>query len=184
MGQSKPALEFGGVPLLRRVTERLQQVVPEVIVIGGADLQALVPGIAVLPDRRPGHGPLGGLESALDAAAARHLRSACVVACDMPFLSPSLLDHLVRCAQQPAATEVVLLRSAHGLEFLHAVYGTGCLPAVRAQLATRDGSLHTLIAGLTALEIGPEEAAVFDVSGRSALNVNTPREWAEALRLA
>lgn len=64
---AKVALPIGGEVLLARVVGRLRAAgLPAVLVVGPLELGALVPGVPVVADRRPGaHGPLAGLETAL-----------------------------------------------------------------------------------------------------------------------
>jgi molybdopterin-guanine dinucleotide biosynthesis protein A len=92
MGQDKAALAIGGQPLLARVVARLQMVTPQVRVIGAVERAALVPGVPVVPDLRPGCGPLGGIYTALRTTSAPYVL---VVGCDMPFLNAALLRHLL-----------------------------------------------------------------------------------------
>ena len=181
MGTSKAALEIGGEPLLLRVVGRLRRALPEVVVVGPPVLEALVPGVRVVPDLRPGLGPLSGLEAALGAIASQ---LAFVVACDMPFISPELVRHLTRLAEQSPDADVVALRTVRGTEYLHAVYTATCLPPIREQLAAGERSAGALLARLRVREVDESEAARFDPRGLSAFNANTPEEWAWALALA
>lgn len=184
MGQSKAALDIGGEPLLTRVVGRLRQALPDVVVIGQPELQALAPGVPMIADLRPGLGPLSGLESALAASAQRGAIDAFVVACDMPFVSPALVRHMMALADTESSTQVIILRSAHGLEYLHALYAVTCLPAIRARLDGGERSLRGLLDDLRVREIGDGEAAEYDPAGLSAFNANTPEEWRRALTLA
>jgi molybdenum cofactor guanylyltransferase len=181
MGTSKAALEIGGGPLLRRVVERLRRALPEVIVVGPPELAPLVPGVRLVPDLRPGLGPLSGLEAAFAAIASPH---AFVVACDMPFVSPALVRHLTRLAEQSPDADVTALRTARGTEYLHAVYTATCLPLIRQQLAAGEWSAGALLARLRVREIDEAEAQPFDPPGLSAFNANTPEEWERVLALA
>jgi molybdopterin-guanine dinucleotide biosynthesis protein A len=184
MGQSKAALNVGGEPLLARVVGRLRRAAPDVVVVGQPELQSLVPGVPVIPDLRPGLGPLSGLESALTAVAAADATHALVVACDMPFVSPPLIQHMATLAEAQPTAQVVIPRAAHGLEYLHALYAVDCLPAIRARLDSGERSLRGLLDGLRVREIGEAEAAAYDPAGLSAFNANTPDEWRRALSLA
>ena len=181
MGHSKAQLPIAGEPLLRRVVGRLRAALSDVLVVGPPELAPLVPDIPVIPDTRPGVGPLAGLEAALGAITARY---AFVVACDMPFVAPPLVAAMAARALTAADYDVVALRSAHGLEHLHAVYARTCLAPIRDALDRGDLSVHGLLAGLRVLEVSPAEAALSDPTSLSAFNANTPAEWARALELA
>ena len=181
MGTSKAALPIAGEPLLRHVVRRLRAALARVVVIGPPELEALVPGVLVVADAQAGLGPLGGLETALRAVSEDHVF---VVACDMPFVCPALVGAMGLVAHGDPAADAVVLRTAHGTEQLHAVYARSCLPVIERQRDAGDLALRHLLARLRVREVGAEEAAVYDPTGLSAFNANTPDEWARALRLA
>lgn len=184
MGQSKASLELGGEPLLRRVVSRLSQAVSDLLVIGQAELQALVPGVTISPDLRLGLGPLAGLESAVHYSIERQSTHVFLAACDMPFVSPQLARYMSELAHSHAESDVVLLHSERGPEYLHAVYSASCLPVVQRRLDHRELSLRALIDELRVLEVSAEKALPFDPHGLSAFNANTPQEWVDALAIA
>jgi molybdopterin-guanine dinucleotide biosynthesis protein A len=179
MGVDKAALLIESEPLLRRVVGRLRLALPAVLVVGPPELAPLVPGVRVVPDSRPGMGPLAGLEAALLAV---ETPRAFVVACDMPFVVPALIramaDYVVA---NVADADAVALCSGEDVEPLHAVYSVACLPVVTELLDARTRSLHDLLARLRVAEFPPGEAARLDPSGLSAFNANTPAEWERAL---
>ena len=124
MGAEKAALTVGGVPLLRRVVERLAMALPDILVIGPETLQGLVPNIRVVPDEAPGRGPLGGIVTAFDTVPSLRLF---VVACDMPFVEPALVHEMVRLADETPDVDVVVLCTQRGVEPLHALYRSTCM---------------------------------------------------------
>src|SRR5579884_2875007 len=162
MGEAKAALQIGGEPLLRRVAGRLGLAFAHVLVVGPGELRSLVPLVRVVTDQHPGLGPLAGLESALAAADTPRVF---VVACDMPFVSPALARYMAGRAAASPDVDAVALTAERGLEPLHAVYATSCLPVVREQLAAGRRSLHQLHGRLRVLTIPPAEAAPFDPRG-------------------
>ncbi|MFC6836752.1 molybdenum cofactor guanylyltransferase [Halomarina ordinaria] len=97
----KALAPVAGRPMIRRVVERLAPATDEVVVNCRADQHprlaaALGPAgehvrFAIDAPDRVDDGPVAGLHAGLDAAASS---LAAVVACDMPRLSPSLLDLL------------------------------------------------------------------------------------------
>ncbi len=181
MGRSKAALELHGEPLLRRVVRRLRLALPQVLVVGPTDLPALVPDATVVPDLTPGAGPLGGLRTALRAVSTPWVF---VVACDMPFVAPALVRAMARLATEHGDADAVALRTAHGVEPLHAVYHTSCTIAVERRIATADHSMAGLLSILTVHVVEPAEAARYDSPGRSAFNANTRADWRQAQALA
>lgn len=182
MGQDKARLIIQGEPLIARVHRLLRVAFGEIVIVGGGDFGDILPGVTVIPDRRPGQGPLAALESAFTATSATLLF---VVACDMPFVSPALARHMIQRASAEPDADVVALRRARGLEPLHAVYRSRrCQPAVMALLDEGERSLQALLARSMVVEVAPDEAVTFDPQGLATSNVNTPDDWREALSLA
>jgi molybdopterin-guanine dinucleotide biosynthesis protein A len=133
LGQDKALLRLaGGQTLVGTAVATLHPLVAEVVVVA-SDGQRLgdLPA-RIVPDVYPDGGALGGIYSGLLAAQHDH---ALVVACDMPFLSPALLRHLLAL---PRDYDVLLPRLAGGLlEPLHAIYSRACLDTIERQLAAK-----------------------------------------------
>jgi molybdopterin-guanine dinucleotide biosynthesis protein A len=94
---------IGGIPMLQRTLERL---VPAPVVIVVDPRSPLPPSLAVaarvIPDTRPGEGPLAALEAGLLATDTRVVT---VVAGDMPWVSPVVLRLLAtRLEAEPTAS--------------------------------------------------------------------------------
>src|SRR5215212_9866712 len=136
MGEDKALKTFLGRPLIQRVVERLSPVADELIVTTNHPDDYRFLGLPLFSDLRPDRGALGGLYTAI--ASASHPIVA-VVACDMPFASPALLEAGSRLLVEEEA-DVVIPRLASGAEQagksggyepLHAIYRRGtCLPAI------------------------------------------------------
>jgi molybdopterin-guanine dinucleotide biosynthesis protein A len=189
MGRDKTALLIGGQPLLRRSVARLRLALAEVIVVGSPALAPLIPETRIVADDWPGRGPLGALTTALrtldEGAVGEGAGWALLVACDMPFTQPALLRAMARLALTTPEAQAVALRGPRGLEPLHAVYASACLPLALARLSTGgDASLQGLLATLRVCEVAPEDARRLDPLGRSTFNANTPEDWRRALALA
>lgn len=181
MGEDKAGLEFAGLPLISHVTRKLATVFTSVLIIGPERLAALHPGAPIVPDARPGLGPLGALATALDASQTPWLFLA---ACDMPLIQPSLVRHIAARALASPGAQAVAISGPHGLEPLHAAYRRDIHASVWEALDSGRASMRGLLASLRVVTIDPQDVARFDPRGLSAYNANTPDEWREALALA
>jgi molybdopterin-guanine dinucleotide biosynthesis protein A len=94
----KSVADLAGTPMIRRVADRIEPVVDEIVVNCREEQVAAIrdaleggptPSFAV--DPVPDRGPMAGIMTGLRAAAGDY---AFVVACDMPFVDPALADHL------------------------------------------------------------------------------------------
>jgi len=109
--------------------------------------------LRAIEDRPESIGPLGGLVSLLEHAAEKQAR-ALAVACDMPFVSDSLLRRLLSREDAP----IVAPRRADLWEPLCAVYRPErVLAEARRRAAGRDRSLQGLLNAVEAVEL-PLEA--------------------------
>ena len=86
MGTDKSQLRIEQQTFTERITETLLQITDLVTIVGRND--ARLPGV---PDIYPQWGALGGLHAALTAC---RREWAVVVACDLPFVTPELFQHL------------------------------------------------------------------------------------------
>ena len=103
LGRDKALLPWSGKPLVLHLFEILQEVVSEVVVVTVSGRSYGELGMPVIHDRFEGKGPLAGIHAALDWARSRPVF---VVACDLPFVSVELVEHVARWrSEQDAASE-------------------------------------------------------------------------------
>jgi molybdopterin-guanine dinucleotide biosynthesis protein A len=135
MGVNKALMQFHGEPLIARVAKALTScpAISEILLITNTPAEYEFLHLPSFPDIQPGKGPLGGIYTALSHA---KFSRTLVVACDLPFITPELLDYLCR---ESEVAEVGVLESEKGVEPLCAVYAKSCLPVIEKQL--RDGRL-------------------------------------------
>jgi len=181
MGEDKALKPFLGRPLIQRVVDRLSPISDELIVTTNrpADYQFL--GIRLCPDLKPGRGALGGLYTAVASAAQPFVA---VVACDMPFASPTLLEAAGRLMVQEEA-DVVIARTEEGFEPIHALYRRGtCLPAIEAAIDADQWKVIAWFPQVKVRVLTSEELKQSDPDGLAFWNVNTPDEFIQAEQLA
>src|SRR4051812_22304293 len=129
-GVDKSALDIDGRPVIERVIAALSPLVERLIAVVNDDRFDADPRLTVIRDPDPHAGVLPALQAALDAT---QTPLAIVVACDMPFLHPELLAHLVQSAQD--ADAVVPVTDGRE-EPMHAVYrAEPCRLAIASALA-------------------------------------------------
>ena len=181
MGEDKALKSFLSRPLIQRVIERLTPIADEIIVTTNRPEDYLFLNLPLFTDLKPGRGALGGLYSAI-ASAAHPI--AAVVACDMPFASPSLIESASRLLVEEEV-DVVIAKSDEGHEPLHAVYRREtCLPAIESAI---DADQWKVIAWFPKVKVRvftSEELKQSDPSGLAFWNVNTPEEFAKAEQIA
>lgn len=123
--------------LAQRAAATLHALTPEVIQVGGEPIAAL--GLPHVADRRQGAGPMAGVETAL----ARVEVPLVVLAVDLPFVSPELLQEALRAVEHGA--EICAPFWNERWHPLCAVYSPKVLPHIEARLDAGDHGMQGLL---------------------------------------
>ena len=172
MGQDKAGLMLDGKSLLERVTATMQQIFPNVIVSvrrlrGEVDLPQVC-------DEHEASGPLAGLIAGLAQVDTPWVFA---VACDMPFVSTRVVEHLAGCRGKFQAVVPVV----GGYEQpLAAFYAKSTLEAMRASLAAGDRSLRGSLEKLEVNYVSEAELLAADPQLRSFFDLDTPQDFQAA----
>lgn len=181
MGSDKGLALFLGQPLVQRVLGRVAYLADEIIVTTNDPPVYRFLELPLVADLLPGRGALGGLYTALSAAA--HPLVA-VVACDMPFVSPGLLEVGVDRLLSSACDAAIPLLEG-GTEPFHAVYRREtCLPAVQRAIQADKWRVDSWFGEVSLCYLVEEEIRPHDPDGLAFWNVNTPQELKQAERIA
>jgi molybdenum cofactor guanylyltransferase len=176
MGTPKALLPFDHQPLIVHIVATLRRLFPEVVVVAapGQDLPSMP--ITLVRDDVAYQGPVGGIYYGLRAAGGD---VSFVTSCDSAFLNSDLISHLL---SQISQYDVVVPHWQGRFQPLHAVYRRSVLPLLEGQLARGELRPVYLLDKVRTRRIDEEEIRRFDPEGWSFFNMNTPEEYAEALR--
>jgi len=182
-GGDKALIAIGGVAILDRVLGLLRPACGEIILNANGDPARFARyGLPVIPDSVPDFaGPLAGILAGLDWAAAHAPDIAWIVSTpgDCPFLPHDLVPRL-HAAREKAGTPLACARSG---DWRHPVVGLW-------PVALREDLRHALIEeGLRKIEVWTARHGVAIAEWPAKpldpfFNVNTPKDAAEAERLA
>ena len=181
MGLPKATLPFGPELMLQRVVRLLAEVVEPIVVVAAADQQLpdLPPHVMVTRDEREGRGPLEGLRAGLTAIAS-HADAAYATSCDVPLLSPAFVSHMI--AELGTHDAAVPIDG----EFYHplaAVYRTHTVATIEQLLDQEKLRTSDLFATLLTNRVPIQELRGVDPELLTLMNVNTPSDYAKALKL-
>ena len=180
-GVNKALLEVGGAFIVERILASLGPLVDERVLLANDATLAEQPDVRLTFDPSPHAGVLPALATGL-AAAEGDLCLA--VACDMPFVSRRLFEHMLE-IQQRDDVDVVIPRSAGFLEPMHAVYRRRpTLDAIAAALQRGEQRMISYLSAVRVREIDEADWRLIDLPGTAFFNVNTPEDLAEARRIA
>lgn len=173
MGQDKANLVLGERTLLQSVVATLQPLFTEVVV----SVRQPRPGIdlpQVCDD--PAHsGPLAGLAAALQRATTPWLF---IVACDMPFITPAVIEYL---ASQRAEYQAVVPVVGGHPQPLAAFYAKECLDEVRACLHGKGKhSFRALLDAMRVCYVSEAQIQAVDPQLLSFFDLDTPQDFQAA----
>jgi molybdopterin-guanine dinucleotide biosynthesis protein A len=180
IGKSKARLMVGGVSMLERVARAVGAVCDETIVAGGLENAEAWPQLdAIWVDDPPDlAGPVAGLIAGLRVAR----NDIClVVACDMPFLNPELLEHLL---ESSVGHDAAVPRIHSRAQTLHAAFTRSCLRRLEALVVSKSPSMQSILEGLNVHCVDETTCHSIDPTGLSSFNVNTPDDLERAREVA
>ncbi len=174
MGVDKSFVLFEGRPMIEIVLEAVAGLGDETLLITNKPTEYKHLNLPMVGDIYPDHGPLGGIFTAVHAAAHSHVL---VVACDMPWLNRSFLDYMISLRE---TADVIVPRWEKFPEPLHAIYSKACLDPVEAKLKEKRLKITGFFGQVNVRFVEREEIERFDKDGRSFANINSPQDLEEA----
>jgi molybdopterin-guanine dinucleotide biosynthesis protein A len=173
MGTDKLFIPFRGQKLIEWIIGRLANLTDDLFIISNQPAKLKYLNQAVYPDAIIDIGPLAGLYTGLKYS--RYERVV-MVACDMPFVNPSLLREEVRLLDE-MQVDVVIPAPEGKTEPLHAAYRREtCLPVIEVGIRTGMRRLiewHPLVRVHT---MEDSEIRKFDSAGLAFMNINNPAD--------
>ena len=181
LGRDKALEPFEGEPLVQRVISRMRQVGRSLRVVVNHPERAaeldLPDDIHAATDRYPGMGSLGGILTGLMAAPTEW---STFCACDMPFLSPRLYQHLL---SQRQGYDAVVPVIDDRPEPTHAVYSRACIEPIRKRVIAQDLKISSFFGDVRVRLVPEDEVRLLDPDLRSFFNINTEKDLETALEM-
>jgi molybdopterin-guanine dinucleotide biosynthesis protein A len=180
MGRPKAWLPIAGELMLPRVLRLLGEVASPLVVVASSEqeLPALPPQVLVARDEKPGRGPLQGLAAGL-AALRGQADAVYISSCDVPFLQPAFVRRLIDLLGEDAACVPHVGGHHHPLA---AAYRLSVLDEVQQLLEENRLAVHLLFERVPTRSVAAAEFADVDPSLKTLRNINTPEEYAAAVR--
>jgi molybdenum cofactor guanylyltransferase len=180
MGLDKANLSIAGKALLARTVKTLAEVAKPIVVAAAADqlLPPLPTDTLIVRDFEPEKGPLPAFARAL-AAIPSDCTCTYLLACDLPFLTVQFLRFL---AERPTQADAVVPHVAGLWHPLTALYRQAVRSTAERILASGRRRMLDLIDAIPVDRIDAEELRPIDPELHCLRNVNTPEDYAAALR--
>jgi molybdopterin-guanine dinucleotide biosynthesis protein A len=180
MGRPKASLSFGPEVMLQRVVRILSEVVSPIVVVAAKrqDMPELPADVKIARDEYEALGPLAGLATGL-AALANRVDAAYASSCDVPLLKAGFVSRVVSALEDH---DLAIPRDGKFHHPLAAVYRMRLIPTIRELVDA--GLLRPvfLLECARAREIDVAELRIVDPELSSLRNINTPEEYAAALK--
>lgn len=180
--EDKAVTELAGTPMIRRVADRLVDVVDVLVVNCRADqaspIEAALTGyplaVRYALDTDTDEGPMAGIRTGLREANGYGATYAAVVACDMPFVAPSYIEHLF---DRATGYDAAVPRLDDWFQTTQAVYRASAM-ASACDEALRNGE-RKIIAPLFELDyVVVEDGEALEYAAESTFeNINTEEEF-------
>jgi len=177
MGHNKALMVLHGIPLIKRIVDRLSEVTDEINVISNEPELYQFLGLPVFPDLIQGKGVLGGILTAISSAKTPFIAP---IGCDLPFISPRLLSEEQKILKQ-TNVDVVIPESKDGLEPLHAVYRcSSCLSLVKKSVDRGDFRIISWFDDAKVKVLNMVEVRTIDTNPNIFFNINYPEDLINA----
>ena len=169
MGRPKHLLPTPHGTLIDHLVKELSPMFAEVLVVG-RNLTLSRPGIRTVDDARPEQCPLVGIYSGLRAA---KTNLCFVLACDLPFVKPELVQYLLSCA---ACVDIVVPIVNGYYEPLCAAYRRTAIPVIQETLDRGALKITEIYDRLYLTKVSEPDIRRFDPELSSFANLNTPKQ--------
>lgn len=170
IGKNKAFLQLGSRSVIEHTISRVLGVVDDLLLVANnveeyRDLP--VEPMKLVQDLIPYRGPLGGILSGLEVSTT-YINL--IVACDMPFLNPFLLNFLLT---QIHGYDAVIPMTEAGPEPLHAVYTKSCVPAIKKAVSQGETRVISFFDQVEIEYVDQETLQFYDPENLSLFNINT-----------
>ncbi len=169
-GKNKALVELDGIRLIERVIRVMGSVFQRLIILTNSPHEYSYLNLPMVEDSIKGLGPIGGLYTGLESISDD---AGFFVACDMPFLSESLIRHMVEIRDD---FNVVLPKIDWKIEALHGLYTKSCLPTIKELIDSHEYQVIRFFPKVHVKYLGENEIREFDPQLKSFFNINKPNE--------
>jgi len=152
-GQNKALFDLGGIPLIKRITDKLSGAFSNLyIVTTYPEEYSFLENVTFISDITPER--KNSLEAIYSGLAGSREEYNFICACDMPYLNIKLIEYLF---QIKAGFDVVAPIVEYKPAFMHTVYSRSCIPVIEKILEKNNKKVSRILRDLNVKYV-PEEA--------------------------
>jgi len=165
MGSDKARIVLAGKSLLEHVLEQLEPLFSDIL-ISVREKRADIHYPQIV-DKTADRGPMVGIKSVLEQVKTDWVF---VIACDMPFISTGLIQHL---AGLRGGHDAVVPHVSDRPQPLFGFYNKTCLPMMEARMKQGQRSMIRLLADLDVFELSEQQVKTIDPELKSLLSLDS-----------
>ena len=173
-GQDKAFLEIKGKAIARILIEKFRPLTDDVIVVTNSPQKYANLDIRLVKDEYLDKGPLMGIYSGLKYSSSK---SNFIVACDMPFVKPSLIRYFMDCADD---YDVVIPKIDGKFHPLFGIYSKECVSVVQEMLRQDVLKISDMFPKVKTCFLSRQELEKLDKGLVSLVNINTMEDLIKA----
>ena len=176
-GSDKAFIKIEGAPLIRKQIKILKNIFKKIIIVTNTPAKYKLKNVKVISDIIPGLGPLSGIHAGLSASDSFYNF---VMACDMPFITLSLIRYIMR---NKNSYDIIIPKIDKKTHPLFGVYSKNCIPVIEKMLKQDKLNVSSLFIKVKSRFILKEEIEKFDTDLSSLININTKEELEVAKKM-
>ncbi|KUO70327.1 MAG: hypothetical protein APF77_16660 [Clostridia bacterium BRH_c25] len=179
MGFDKQFLKLRDKYLIEMITEKLETVFNEIIIVTSRPEEYEKYGFKLVEDEVKDFGPLAGIHIGLKNSGSMHNY---IVACDMPFINLKYLDYMKELIElHECKVDGVITRLGEWIEPFNAFYSKSLIGRIEENMEKGKKQINLLLKDSDVLYISEAKAREFSPDWEMFTNVNTIKDY-ERLR--
>lgn len=166
-GSDKAFIKINGMPLIERQVNALRNIFTKIIIVTNRPKKYGFKNIKIIQDIIKNRGPLGGIYSGLMESDSFYNF---VVACDMPFISRSLIRYIMK---NKNSYDIIIPKIDRKYHPLFGLYSKNCIPVIEKALKRNRLKVSAIFPKVKTGFILRKEIERFDKPLLSLKNINT-----------
>ena len=180
MGFDKQFLKLRDKYIVEMITEKLEKVFNEIIIVTGKPEEYMKYGYKLVEDEIKDFGPLAGIHVGLKSSSSIHNY---IVACDMPFINIEYLNYMRSLINEhEGKVDGVITRLGEWIEPFNAFYSKSLLKRLEENIEKGNKQINILLKDSNVLYVSEAVAREFSPDWDMFTNVNTIKDYESLMK--
>ncbi len=180
MGFDKQFLKLRDKYIVEMITEKLEKVFNEIIIVTGKPEEYMKYGYKLVEDEIKDFGPLAGIHVGLKSSSSIHNY---IVACDMPFINIEYVNYMRSLINEhEGRVDGVITRLGEWIEPFNAFYSKSLLKRLEENIVKGNKQINILLQDSKVLYVSEAVAREFSPDWDMFTNVNTIKDYESLMK--